>query len=121
MTAVDISPTFIAAAQEPEKARPLDIRHLVASAGELPFPDSRFDFAAAIMSLMDMPEANCAISEVHRVLISRYEVVSVVHRTGFRRVCREGAAGTKLDAEIRWHGSHIRRTVSRPEQYLSGL
>ncbi len=68
MTALDISKTFVAHAYQEEKKAPMGIRYVVASAVELPFADRSFDFATAIMSLMDVPEQESAISEAHRIL-----------------------------------------------------
>jgi len=69
MTALDISPTFIRYAREEEERAPLGIRFLEGSATELPFPNGAFDFAVAMMSLMDMPEIEKVFAEVRRVLI----------------------------------------------------
>jgi ubiquinone/menaquinone biosynthesis C-methylase UbiE len=68
VTAVDIAEVFIGHALELEHREPLGIDYRVASAVELPFPDAIFDFATAFMSLMDMPETETVLSEVHRVL-----------------------------------------------------
>ena len=68
ITAIDIAETFIRLAQEAEDAEPLGIDYQVASAVELPFPDGSFDFAAATVSLMDIPEMDRALSEAFRVL-----------------------------------------------------
>jgi ubiquinone/menaquinone biosynthesis C-methylase UbiE len=68
MTAVDISETFIGHAQELEDEEPLGICYLAASALDLPFADSDFDFVMATMSLMDMPDHEKAIGEAFRVL-----------------------------------------------------
>jgi SAM-dependent methyltransferase len=68
MTAIDIAETFIAHAHESERETPLGIDYRVASAVSLPFADSSFDFAAAFMSLMDVPETDQALGEACRVL-----------------------------------------------------
>lgn len=68
MTAIDIAEVFIAHARAAEKESPLDIDYQVASAVDLPFANSSFDFAAAFMSLMDVPETDRALAEVHRIL-----------------------------------------------------
>jgi ubiquinone/menaquinone biosynthesis C-methylase UbiE len=68
VTAFDISKTFINHAVQAEKEEPFGINYMIASAVELPFPDSSFDFATATMSLMDIPEHDEAIREIHRVL-----------------------------------------------------
>ena len=68
MRAVDIAPTFIRHAREAEAAEPLGIAYGVGDGTALPFPDARFDFATAFMSLMDMPDQAQALREAARVL-----------------------------------------------------
>ncbi len=68
MTAVDIAPTFIRHALEEETNHPLGINYNVASAAELPFPESSFNFATAFMSIMDMASDEKAIREAFRVI-----------------------------------------------------
>ncbi len=68
ITAVDISETFIAYAKEREEQSPLGIDYRLASAVELPFPDSCFDFATGFMSFMDIPETDRVLSEAYRIL-----------------------------------------------------
>jgi ubiquinone/menaquinone biosynthesis C-methylase UbiE len=68
MCAVDIAPSFVRFAAEAERRNPLGIRYAVASALELPFDAARFDFATAIMCLMDMPGHDSALRELHRVV-----------------------------------------------------
>jgi len=68
MLGVDIAPTFIRHAQAAEAAEPLGIVFQTGDGLALPFEDSRFDFATAFMSLMDMPDQGRALSEVVRVL-----------------------------------------------------
>jgi SAM-dependent methyltransferase len=68
VTAIDISRVFIQQAQELEGRERLGINYHLASAVELPFPESSFDFATAFMSLMDVPETDRVIAEVYRVL-----------------------------------------------------
>ena len=68
MTGIDLSGAFVAAAEEAEAREPLGIAYRRASATQLPFEPGSFDFATAIMSLMDMPEAGRVLSEAHRVL-----------------------------------------------------
>jgi SAM-dependent methyltransferase len=53
LTAIDISENFI---------------QYAGRAADLPFHDAVFDFAVAIMSLMDIPETDCVLSEAYRVL-----------------------------------------------------
>jgi len=68
MFAVDIAPTFVRVAAEMECAAERPIAYAVASALELPFAATRFDFATAVMSLMDVPGPFEALREIHRIL-----------------------------------------------------
>jgi ubiquinone/menaquinone biosynthesis C-methylase UbiE len=68
VTAIDISSNFIRHAKETEERQPLGIRYEIASAVDLPFDEAAFDFATAFMSLMDIPETECVLAEVFRVL-----------------------------------------------------
>jgi ubiquinone/menaquinone biosynthesis C-methylase UbiE len=71
MTGLDIAPTFIRHAREAEEREPLGIVYVEGSALAIPFGDGSFDFAVAFLSLMDMPEVERAIGEVHRILVPR--------------------------------------------------
>jgi ubiquinone/menaquinone biosynthesis C-methylase UbiE len=68
LVGIDIAETFIRHAVEAEQKEPLGIEYRVASAVEIPFPDQHFDFATAVMSLMDVPETDRALSEAFRVI-----------------------------------------------------
>ena len=68
MTAVDIAPTFIRHAREQEEKERLGIKYLVVDGADLPFEDEGFDFAVALMSLMDMADAPGALREAYRVV-----------------------------------------------------
>ena len=68
MTGIDISPAFVRYAREVEEAHPSGIRYEVASAVELPFEGTSFDFVTAFMSLMDIPETERVLAEIFRVL-----------------------------------------------------
>jgi ubiquinone/menaquinone biosynthesis C-methylase UbiE len=68
MSAIDIAPTFIHFAEESERESPMGIRYAVASALELPFAGGRFDFATAVMSLMDAPCHDVVLKELARVI-----------------------------------------------------
>lgn len=68
MTALDISETFIGHARHAEIDDPLGIRHVRASAVELPFADNAFDFAMATMCFMDAPDHDKVIAEAYRIL-----------------------------------------------------
>jgi len=68
MAAVDISEAFISYAKETEEKEKSGIDYHVASAVDLPFPDSSFDFATGFMSFMDIPETGQVLAEVFRVI-----------------------------------------------------
>jgi SAM-dependent methyltransferase len=68
VTAFDIAERFVRHARETEKSEPLGISHVRASAVELPFPGSSFDFATGFMSFMDIGETDRVLREAHRVL-----------------------------------------------------
>jgi ubiquinone/menaquinone biosynthesis C-methylase UbiE len=68
VTAIDISGVFIQYAKRSEEQEPLGIDYRVASAVELPFGDSTFDFAVGFMSFMDIPETERVLAEAQRVL-----------------------------------------------------
>jgi ubiquinone/menaquinone biosynthesis C-methylase UbiE len=68
MTAIDIAEVFISHAKEAEADERLGIDYRVASAVELPFADSTFDFATGFMSFMDVPETDQVLAEAYRVL-----------------------------------------------------
>jgi len=68
MTAVDISPKFVAHGAGTEAKEPLGIRYIAASGSALPFAYESFDFAVAFMSLMDMADRDGAVREAYRVL-----------------------------------------------------
>ncbi len=68
MQGIDIAPTFIRHAQSAEAAQPLGIAYRVGDCAALPFEAASFDFVAAFMSLMDMPDTIRVLSEARRVL-----------------------------------------------------
>ncbi len=68
VSAVDVSEAFIAYARQEEARAPRHIDYRVASAVALPFGDATFDFVAAFMSLMDIPETAQVLADAHRVL-----------------------------------------------------
>jgi ubiquinone/menaquinone biosynthesis C-methylase UbiE len=68
LAAVDIADAFVRYAAKEEREEPLGIDYCVASAVEMPFPDCSFDFATAVMSLMDVPETDRALSEAFRIV-----------------------------------------------------
>ncbi len=68
LVGIDIADVFIRHAAEAEQKEPLGIEYRVASAVEIPFPDQHFDFATAVMSLMDVPETDRALAEAFRLI-----------------------------------------------------
>lgn len=68
VAAIDISEVFIQYAKQSEERDPRGIDYRVASAVELPFADSTFDFAVAFMSFMDIPETDRVLAAAHRVI-----------------------------------------------------
>ena len=68
VTALDVSEIFLRHAQRPPAPEQWAADYLLASAVELPFPDSKFDFATGFMSFMDIPEIEGVLSEAYRVL-----------------------------------------------------
>jgi SAM-dependent methyltransferase len=76
VTATDISPSLLAAA---EAARSAD-RYQVADAANLPFKDNEFDRVVAYNMLMDVPDMPAVITEAARVLAPGGQLtISIVH------------------------------------------
>jgi SAM-dependent methyltransferase len=93
VTALDISEIFIHHAKQIEEIEPLGIDYLVASAVELPFPDSTFDFATGFMSFMDIPETGSVLAEACRVLrpggFLQFSITHPCYDTPYRRNLRD--------------------------------
>lgn len=66
--AIDVAPSFIAAAQAAERDAPLGITYQQADATALPFADEEFDFATSFMCMMDIAHVEKAVHEAFRVL-----------------------------------------------------
>jgi SAM-dependent methyltransferase len=64
VSAVDASPSLVAAAREADAGG----EYVVADAAELPFADASFDLAISYNSLMDMDDVERPVREVWRVL-----------------------------------------------------
>jgi SAM-dependent methyltransferase len=62
---IDIAPTFV---REASGAAGPRVPYAIASAHRLPFRTAAFDFGAAFMSLMDMPEPDLVLREAARVI-----------------------------------------------------
>jgi SAM-dependent methyltransferase len=76
VTATDISPTLLAAAEEAGSAD----RYQVADAAALPFDDDEFDRVVAYNVLMDVPDMPAAVAEAARVLDPGGRLtISIVH------------------------------------------
>lgn len=93
VTAVDISEVFIGYARQSEEQAPLGIDYRLASAVELPFADSTFDFATAFMSFMDIPETDRVLAEAYRVLqpggFLQFSITHPCYDTPHRRNLRD--------------------------------
>lgn len=93
VTAIDISDVFVKHAREMEEAEPPGMSYLVASAVELPFADSTFDFATAFMTFMDIPETDRVLAESYRVLrpggFLQFSITHPCYDTPHRRNLRD--------------------------------
>ena len=91
--AIDISEVFIQHAQLVEREQPLGINYQIASAVELPFCDSNFDFATGFMSFMDIAETECVLTEAYRVLkpggFLQFSITHPCYDTPHRRNLRD--------------------------------
>jgi len=91
--AIDVSEVFIRHAQHSEDQHPLSIDYQVASAVELPYPDSAFDFATGFMSFMDIPETERVLAEAYRVLrpggFLQFSITHPCYDTPHRRNLRD--------------------------------
>lgn len=68
MTGIDIAEKFIESAREKERENSTGTRYVAGSALCLPYGDGVFNFATAIMSLMDISDSQAAVSEAYRVI-----------------------------------------------------
>jgi ubiquinone/menaquinone biosynthesis C-methylase UbiE len=93
VTAIDISDRFIQHAQQLEKQEASAINYQVASAIELPFADSTFDFITGFMSFIDVPETERALVESYRVLkpggFMQFSITHPCYDTPHRRNLRD--------------------------------
>ena len=120
MTGIDIAERFIEHAKASERAEPLGIEYRVASAVELPFADSSFDFAVAFMSLMDIPENDRALAEAARVLrpggFLQFSITHPCTDTPHRKNLR-GPDGRTYALEV---GGYYRAEEGRVDRWLFG-
>ncbi len=93
MMAIDISGIFVQHAKQMEEQGDLGIRYQVASAVELPFADTAFDFATGFMSFMDIPETERVVAEAYRVLkpggFLQFSITHPCYDTPHRRNLRD--------------------------------
>lgn len=118
VTAIDISEVFIQHAAAVEREDPVGISYRVASAVALPFPDESFDFAVAVMSLMDIPETEQAVAEAHRVLVPggffQFSIAHPCFDTPHRRHVRD-ATGCVVATEV---GGYFRGIEGKVEEWI---
>ncbi|MBR0684045.1 class I SAM-dependent methyltransferase [Roseomonas eburnea] len=104
ITALDVAPSFLAAAAATEAADPRGIRFVRGSALALPFPDGTFDFATSFMCLMDVPHPDRALTEAARILrpggFLQFSILHPSYTGPGRRVLRD-AEGTAYAIELR--------------------
>jgi ubiquinone/menaquinone biosynthesis C-methylase UbiE len=127
MFAVDISPAFIHFAIQAESD---DIQYSVANALELPFAAGQFDFATAVMSLMDLPDQMQAFREIHRVLrpggFLQFSITHPCFSTPHRRNLRS-ADGQTYAIEVGRYFERVDGRIDRwtfsaaPEDVKAGL
>jgi SAM-dependent methyltransferase len=120
VTAVDISEVFIQHAKRLEEQEPLGINYQAASAVELPFADSTFDFATGFMSFMDIPETDSVVAEVYRVLkphgFLQFSITHPCYDTPHRRNLRD-ENGLTYAIEV---GDYFRNLQGEVTEWLFG-
>jgi len=91
--AIDVSEVFIRHARQREEKDPLSIHYRVASAVDLPYADSAFDFATGIMSFMDIAETDRVLAEAYRILkpggFLQFSITHPCYDTPHRRNLRD--------------------------------
>jgi len=120
VTAIDISNVFVQYATQEEERAPRHIDYRVASAVELPFGDSTFDFAVAFMSLMDIPEADRVLAEAYRILkpggFFQFSIEHPCFATPHRRNLRN-PQGRTYAVEV---GGYFRRLQGEIAEWIFG-
>jgi SAM-dependent methyltransferase len=118
MTGVDVSPSFVRYAREPEEAHPLGIRYEFVSAVDLPFEDASFDFVTAFMSLMDIPDTERVLAEIFRVLrpdgFLQFSISHPCFETPHRKTLRD-EGGRAYAREV---GGYFRKLEGEVEEWL---
>ena len=103
VTAVDISPSLVAAAEAAGSAQ----RCMVADAAALPFEDREFDRVVAYNMLMDVPDMATVVAEAARVLSDDgILTISIVHPF----IDRGSFAGAEPDAPFVVPGTYFGRS-----------
>jgi len=118
MFAIDVAPTFVRLAAEMESKEGVAIRYAVASALALPFAPGQFDFATAVMSLMDLPDHKLALKEIQRVLrVGGFLQFSIMHPCFFppHRQLLRTPQGKAYAVEV---GQYFERVDGRIERWL---
>jgi ubiquinone/menaquinone biosynthesis C-methylase UbiE len=118
LTAVDIAEVFITHARQAEQQAPLGIDYRVASAVDLPFAESSFDFATGFMSFMDVPETARVLAEAYRVLkpggFLQFSITHPCFDTPHRRNLRD-ANGVTYAIEV---GDYFRNLDGQIDEWL---
>jgi ubiquinone/menaquinone biosynthesis C-methylase UbiE len=118
MFAVDVAPAFVRLACEMERKEKNAIRYLAASALELPFAPLQFDFATAVMSLMDLPDHGLALKEIHRVLRAggflQFSITHPCFSPPYRRLLRT-PQGKAYAVEV---GQYFERVDGKIDRWL---
>lgn len=120
LVGIDISEVFVKYAEETDQAEPLGIEYCVATAAELPFSNSRFDFATAVMSLMDIPETDRSLAEAFRVIkpggFLQFSITHPCFDTPYRRNLRN-EQGLTYAIEV---GDYFRNLNGDVREWLFG-
>ena len=120
VVAVDIAETFVHHARQLEAQEPLGIQYHAASAVELPFADSSFDFATGFMSFMDIAETDLVLAEAYRVLkpggFLQFSITHPCYDTPHRRNLRD-ENGIAYAIEV---GDYFRNLQGEVTEWLFG-